>query len=67
MKGLGRILCFLSVFSLLPLQPLCASVDEGDVPEHVKVMPVFFIPSGEMEPSKDQMQLLLKMLMMLLN
>ncbi len=51
-----RILCFLSIFLLLPLRPLCASIDEGDVPEHVKVMPVFFVPLGEKEPSKHQIQ-----------
>ena len=55
-----RILCFLSIFLLLPLQPLCASIDEGDVPEHVKVMPVFFVPLGEKEPSKHHIQKLTK-------
>ena len=53
-------LCFLSIFLLLPLRPLCASIDEGHVPEHVKVMPVFFVPSGETEPSKHQIQKLTK-------
>ena len=51
-----KILFFLSIFLLLPLQPLCASINEGDVPEHVKVMPVFFVPLGKKEPSKNQIQ-----------
>ena len=55
-----RILCFLSIFLLLPLRPLGASIDEGDVPKHVKVMPVFFVPLGEKKPSKHQIQKLKK-------
>lgn len=54
------IFFFLSIFLLLPLRPLCASIDEGDVPEHVKVMPVFFVPLGEKEPSKGQIENLMK-------
>ena len=42
------------VFFLLSLHPLYASLEPGQVPEHVKVMPVFFVPSDEKEPSRDQ-------------
>ena len=55
-----KILFFLFIFLLLPLQPLCASIVEGEVPEHVKVMPVFFVPKGEKRPSKHQIQKLTK-------
>ncbi len=32
----------------------------GDIPEHVKVMPVFFVPVGQNNPSKDQQMRLVK-------
>ena len=39
---------------LIRAQCLFASLEEGEVPEHVKVLPIFFVAAGEKGPSEEQ-------------
>jgi hypothetical protein len=64
-SGAKRTILCRSIFLLLVIMPLAggplqAALEEGDVPEHVKVQGVFFVPLGEERPAKDQMLKLLK-------
>ncbi len=54
-----RIACIFTVMMILPARALCA-LEEGDVPEYVKVMPVFFVPQDRESPSKNQIARLMK-------
>ncbi|MHC4644582.1 MAG: zinc metalloprotease [Planctomycetota bacterium] len=54
-----RFFFVIFVLPVLAARPLFA-LDEGNVPEYVKVMPVFFVPQDEKGPSEKQKLKLMK-------
>ncbi len=52
--------CFFSIVILVPLPCQGQTLEEGDIPERVTVLPVFFVPAGQEEPSEEQIRKLMK-------